>query len=147
MKSLLVSTAILIGATMPSLADITTKPSNKSVSDTVDALEAAVEGAGANVVARVDHAGSAQSVDLELAESQLLIFGNPQLGTLPQQDDIRAGLMLPLRVLVYADADGNTQIAYEETAALFEGLDIPAEAEYLGKMNAALGKLTDKAAE
>ena len=73
------------------------------VAMTMDALEAAVTGAGATVFARVDHAGGASKVNLELAPSQLLIFGNPNLGTPAKQDDPLAGLFLPLKVLVYRD--------------------------------------------
>ncbi|MEO0773937.1 MAG: DUF302 domain-containing protein, partial [Pseudomonadota bacterium] len=73
---------------------------------TMDALEAAVTAAGATVFARVDHAGGAAKVDLELAPSQLLIFGNPKLGTPAMQDDPMAGLFLPLKVLVYQDGSG-----------------------------------------
>ena len=47
---------------------------------------------GATVFARVDHAaGRAASAGMDLPEAQLLIFGNPKLGTPVMQEDIRAG--------------------------------------------------------
>jgi uncharacterized protein (DUF302 family) len=75
----------------------------------------------------------------------LLLFGNPALGTLAMEDDIRAGLLLPLRVLAYQDEDGYTQLTWTPAEDLFEGLDITADAEVVGKINGALGKLTDAA--
>lgn len=120
--------------------------SGSDVAATMDALEAAVTGAGATVFARVDHAGGAAKVDLELADSQLLIFGNPKLGTPAMQDDALAGLYLPLKVLVYQDGDGQTWLAYEDPKEMLGGLGVPADAEYLKKMTGALGKLTGKAA-
>ncbi|MGR3572545.1 DUF302 domain-containing protein, partial [Brevirhabdus sp.] len=79
--------------------------------DVMDALEAAVTDAGAKVIARVDHAQNAASVDMQLPTTQLLIFGNPKLGTQAMLDDRRAGVLLPLRVLVYEDTkDGVTKI-------------------------------------
>ncbi|MEO0371003.1 MAG: DUF302 domain-containing protein [Pseudomonadota bacterium] len=117
------------------------------VATTMDALEAAVTGAGATVFARVDHAGGAAKVDLDLAPSQLLIFGNPKLGTPAMQDDPMAGLFLPLKVLVYRDGAGQVWLAYEDPRAMFEDLGgIPDEAKYLDMMNGALAKLTGKAA-
>ncbi|MEO1285814.1 MAG: DUF302 domain-containing protein, partial [Pseudomonadota bacterium] len=61
--------------------DLVKVKASGDVAKTMDALEAAVMGAGATVFARVDHAGGATKVDLDLAPSQVLIFGNPKLGT------------------------------------------------------------------
>ncbi len=116
------------------------------VASTMDALEAAVIGAGATVFARVDHAGGAEKVGLELAPEQLLIFGNPKLGTPAMQDDAMAGLYLPLKVLVYQDDDGQTWLAYEAPAEMLGDLDVPEDAAYVKKMTGALAKLTGKAA-
>ncbi len=118
-----------------------------SVPQTVKALEAAVAGGGARVFARVNHAGGAMDAGMDLAPAQLLIFGNPKMGTPVMQDDPLAGLYLPMRVLVYEDAEGQTWLAYETPEAMLSGLDgIPAEAGYLDKMAGALDKLTRKAA-
>lgn len=144
MKTPILIAAALLAAT-PALAEMHSKPSPKPVSATIDALEAAVTAAGAAVIARVDHAGSAKSVDMEMTDAQLLIFGNPKLGTPPMQADPRAGLMVPLRVLAYKDVNGETQLYWEDTAGLFEGLDVPADAEYRAQIDGALEKLTDKA--
>jgi uncharacterized protein (DUF302 family) len=117
------------------------------VPSTMDALVAAVEEAGATVFARVDHAGGAQSVDMELTPSELLIFGNPKLGTPAMQDNALAGLFLPLRVLVYRDEAGQVWLAYEDPHDMLDGLGgIPADAKYVQVMSGALNKLTGKAA-
>ncbi|WP_422027159.1 DUF302 domain-containing protein [Roseovarius sp.] len=117
------------------------------VAATMAALEAAVEGAGATVFAKVDHGAGAEGAGLELGASQLLIFGNPQLGTPAMQANPLAGLYLPLKVLVYEDAGGQVWLAYEapeETLDDLEGIDD--DAAYIGKMTGALSKLTKKAA-
>ena len=117
-----------------------------SVAEVADRLSAAVEGAGAKVFARVNHGGGAASVDMELADAELLVFGNTKLGTPDLQADIRAGLVLPLRVLVYDDG-GQTVMLYETPAAMFENYDVPADAEVVKMMTGALGKLTGAAAQ
>lgn len=143
-----IAAAVLSLIALPSWAsdDIVKVKASGDVDSTMDALEAAVTGAGATVFARVDHAGGAAKVDMELAPKQLLIFGNPKLGTPAMQDDPLAGLYLPLKVLVYQDADGQTWLAYEDPSEMLEELNVPADAEYLKKMTGALAKLTGKAA-
>lgn len=143
MKYLL--TSALIGLSSMAMAADVTKQSPLSVAQTVDGLEVAVKGAGATVFARVDHAAGAQSVGQSIADAELLIFGNPALGTMAMQDDIRAGLVLPLRVLVYQDADGNTQMTWTPAEDLFAGLDIAPDAEVVTRINGALNGLTDRA--
>ncbi|MFA8442341.1 DUF302 domain-containing protein [Yoonia sp.] len=138
--------AALIGClSSPLLAENVIKASTLSVSETIDGLESAVSDAGATVFARVDHAAGAESVGKSIPDATLLIFGNPALGTLAMEDDIRAGLMLPLRVLTYADADGNTQMTWTPAEDLMAGLDIAPDAEVIARINGALGALTDKA--
>ncbi|MEL7179568.1 MAG: DUF302 domain-containing protein [Pseudomonadota bacterium] len=138
--------AALIGlCAAPLWAENMIKPSPLSVSETIDGLEAAVAGAGATVFARVDHAAGAESVGKSIPDATLLIFGNPALGTLAMEDDLRAGLVLPLRVLAYEDAEGNTQLTWTPAEELLAGLDIAADAEVVGKINGALNMLTSKA--
>ncbi|WP_299821560.1 DUF302 domain-containing protein [uncultured Jannaschia sp.] len=132
----------------PTLAfgDIMTVEAEGSVSAVMDRLESAVDEAGATVFARVDHGAGAEAAGLELQDAQLLIFGNPQLGTQAMQDDIRAGLQLPLRMLVYGDDSGIAQIAWQMPADMFDGLDIDEDAEYVGRMEDALTKFAEAAA-
>lgn len=144
MKHAIAAALIGICAT-PLWAENMMKSSPLSVSETIDGLEAAVNGAGATVFARVDHAAGAESVGKSIPDATLLIFGNPALGTMAMEDDIRAGLMLPLRVLAYQDADGNTQMTWTPAEELLDGLDIAPDAEVIGKINGALNMLTDKA--
>ena len=143
MKTFVLAASLCIGATT-AMAEMITQSSPKSVVATMDALEAAVTGAGATVFARVDHGAGAASVEMELPEAQLLIFGNPRLGTPAMQADIHAGLQLPLRVMVYAGADG-TVVAYESVDQMFDGLNVPLDAEFAQKMGGALAGLTGKA--
>lgn len=129
----------------PALAELISKPSPHSVDETMDRLESAVTGAGATVFARIDHAAGAAKVDMELRPTQLLVFGNPKLGTPAMLDAQSAGLDLPLRVLAHADADGSVHLTYHSPQSLGETHGLPADAQYLKMMTGALDKLTSKA--
>ena len=130
---------------LPASADLIDKVSPHSVADTMDRLVTAVEGAGATVFARIDHAAGAAKVSMELRPTQTLIFGNPKLGTPAMLDSQTAGLDLPLRVLAYADGEGVVHVTYHAPANLAATHGLPADAKYIAMMTGALGKLTDKA--
>ncbi|MEN8175755.1 MAG: DUF302 domain-containing protein [Pseudomonadota bacterium] len=121
------------------------RASAHDVKTTMDRLESIVRDKGLMVFARVDHAANAASVNLEMPESQLLVFGNPKAGTLIMNEDIRAGLDLPLRVLVYRDTDGATKILYRQPRALAADFDVAGN-KVLGKVDQALAYLTLAAA-
>ncbi len=144
MKILASILALTISASA-AFADYVRVEAEGSVQETADRLVAAVEGAGAKVFARVPHSKGAMSVDMALQDAELVIFGNPKLGTPALQQDIRAGLVLPLRVLVHDDG-GQTVLTYESVDAMFEGLEIAADAPFRAAMTGALSKLTGAAA-
>ncbi len=128
-------------------AELVIQPSPHSVTDTTDAFVAAVEAAGASVIARVDHGAAAAGADMNLGPAELVIFGNPRIGTPVMQEDIRAGLVLPLRVLVYEDDAGDTQILFEAPYDMLSGYDVDVDAEAVARIASALEALTSKAVE
>ncbi|PRY94805.1 uncharacterized protein (DUF302 family) [Hasllibacter halocynthiae] len=117
---------------------------DRSVPEAVAALTDAVEGAGARVVATVDHQANAATVDAELRPLTKVIFGNPALGTPIMQADPRAGILLPQMVLVWEDADGQVRLSYLDPAEAMGGLDVPPE--LLEPVAGALRNLTAAAA-
>ena len=122
------------------------KDSNNSVSDTADKLVKIIEGAPPKLFARVDHAAGAKSVDMELADSTLIIFGAPQIGTPIMQQNILAGLDLPIRVLIWDD-NGQTKIGYLDPEALKARYAIDGAEKAFAGMTGAIAKMTDGAAK
>jgi uncharacterized protein (DUF302 family) len=120
------------------------KTSPHSVPDTVERLTAAIEGAGAKVAAVIDHAAAAASVDMELAPTTVVIFGNPKLGTPLMQENQKIGIDLPLKILVWQDG-GTTRVGYIEPEELAEEYDIDEDHKVIKTMEGALDKLTDAA--
>lgn len=145
-RNSLIAAVTTAALTLPAQAgDLIDKVSPHSVTQTMDRLAAAVDAAGATVFARVDHAAGAAKVDMDLRPTELLIFGNPKLGTPAMLDGQTAGLDLPLRVLAYADGEGVVHVTYHAPATLAETHGLPAEAKYIQMMTGALDKLTSKA--
>ena len=125
-------------------AEMISKPSPFDVGTTIDRLVAAVEAAGATVFARVDHAGGAAKIGPDLRPTQMLMFGNPKLGTPALQAAQTTGLDLPLRALAYEDANGQVHLVYHAPSGLSDH-GVPADADVLKKMTGALDKLTNAA--
>ena len=86
--------------------------SSHSVGVTMDRLESLLKERGIMVFARIDFSGDAARVGLTMRPEQLLIFGNPKAGTPLMLAAPTAGLDLPLKALIWEDADGKTWLAY-----------------------------------
>jgi uncharacterized protein (DUF302 family) len=119
---------------------LTTVNSPHSVALTMDRLVAALDRQGIAVFARVDHGGGARGAGLKLAEEEVLVFGDPRVGTLLIQEDPEVGYELPLRVLVW-DADGQTRVGYRAPVELTASYEVADREEILERMGALLEAL------
>ena len=88
--------------------------SRHSVAATLERLEALLKERGVMIFARIDFGGDAARAGLTMRPEQMLIFGNPKAGTPLMQAVPAAGIDLPLKALVWEDAEGRTQIAYND---------------------------------
>ncbi len=122
------------------------KASAHSVQETMDRLEAIVQEKEFVVIARVDHAAAAASVEMDLAPNQVLVFGKPALGTPLMAKNPLIGIDLPIKVVVYEDADGKVWLAYAKPEVLIvERYGIEGEEARIEMMNKGLGGMTDAA--
>lgn len=123
-----------------------TMTSKHDVKTTADKLVAAIEKAGATLFAVVDHQAGAKKAGLDMPPATLVIFGNPKIGTPIMKADVKAGLDLPMRVLI-AQQDGVTTlhaVSPNELSARYslKGAEMP-----LKKMGGALNKLLSAASQ
>ncbi len=96
----------------------TTKVSPRSVSDTSARLLELLGSKGLKVFAVIDQQAEARAVGLDLRETILVVFGNPAAGTGVMDAAPLAALDLPLKILIWADAERGTQVSYTEPSAL-----------------------------
>ena len=123
------------------------KRSSFGPEETMQRLEAEVKAKGLTVFAHVDHAAGAAAVGLSLRPTDLLIFGNAKGGTPLMQAVQSIGIDLPLKALVWQDADGVTWVSYNDPAwfANRHGLDESSKATVnalTGALNAIAAKAT-----
>jgi uncharacterized protein (DUF302 family) len=137
--------AFALFAAVPAAAEIVRVQSPHSVRETMDRLEATAKQRGLTVIARVDHAAAAQKVDLALRPTELLIFGNPRTGTPLMQASQSMGLSLPLKVLVWQDAESKVWVGYDAPADLVAARDVPRDHPVVGPVTDALKGLAAEA--
>lgn len=143
--SAFVTLIILTGPATAASETLTVKPSPHNVATTVAMLTAAIEGAGATVFATIDHTEGAMGVGLDLRPTTVVIFGNPRLGTRLMQASQSFGLDLPLKVLVWEDDGGTTQVGYVPMATLAARHGVAADHPAVQRATGALINLTDAA--
>jgi uncharacterized protein (DUF302 family) len=124
-----------------------TVTSNAGPQETLRRLEKAITGRGMAIFARVDHAEGARDVHLDLRPTDLLIFGSPKAGTPLMQMDQSVGIDLPLKALVFQDAEKRTIIVLDDPAwiARRHGLGEAAN-PVINKMKSLLAELAAEAA-
>ena len=106
---------------------IVNKPSKRSVEQTVEALTNILKSKGIAVFALIDHSGEAEKVGLKMRPTKLLIFGNPKAGTPLMLASPSVAVDLPLKLLVWEDAQGKVWVSYNSPEYLRERHGLPQE--------------------
>ncbi|MEG9431708.1 DUF302 domain-containing protein [Terriglobus sp. ADX1] len=115
--------------------------SSHSVDEVVESLQAMLAAKGIHLFALVDHSGEAAKVGLSMRPTKLFIFGDPKAGTPLMLASITSAIDLPLKILVWEDEQGATQLAYNDPAYLGARHHIP---ETLLVNIASIEKLVEK---
>src|SRR5258707_5133546 len=110
----IVAGTYLLGAYAMAADGLTTIASNYGPKETMDRLEAEIKAKGMTVFAGVDHAAGAAQAGLSLRPTEVLLFGNAKAGTPLMQANQTIGIDLPLKALVWQDADGKVWLSYNE---------------------------------
>ncbi|WP_299701657.1 DUF302 domain-containing protein [uncultured Pontibacter sp.] len=122
---------------------INTTPSSYNMEETLSKLRTSMKDIGVNIMAEVDHAKAATKNGLELRPTHVFIFGNPQVGTNLMQADQRAGLDLPLRLLVWEDEKGQVNLGYHSPKSLHNLYELKKQDAVLIKIALMYEKLSE----
>jgi uncharacterized protein (DUF302 family) len=145
---------LIIGAVLPASATenkpakkqngIIDIPSNHSVDETVERLKAMLQSKGITLFALIDHSGEAEKVGMKMPPTKLLIFGNPKGGTPLMLAAPSIAIDLPLKILVWQDAQGKVWLSYNTPEYLQQRHGLPQD---LLQNIAVVATLAAKAAE
>src|SRR5260370_29972206 len=101
-------------------------PSKHSVDETVEKLKGILQSKGVTLFAMIDHSGEAAKAGLKMRPTKLLIFGNPKSGTPVMLAAPSSAIDLPLKILIWKDAEGKVWVTYNSPAYLQERHSLPA---------------------
>lgn len=91
--------------------------------------------------ALIDHGKAARQAGVALRPTELLIFGNPKLGSKLMEVTQPIGLDLPLKALVWQDQAGRVWITYNDPRYLARRYGIAPSNPIIGKMAGLLAAL------
>jgi len=124
--------------------EYTVKQSRYSVGESIDRLENILKQKGIIIFSRIYHSVGAKKAGIPMRPTQLLIFGNPKVGSPLINENPLVALDLPLKVLAWQDENNQTWLAYLNPQELQKRHNIR-NSEFIAKMTNALNKVTNKA--
>jgi uncharacterized protein (DUF302 family) len=106
---------------------IISKPSNHSVDQTVEKLKNILQAKGVTLFALVDHSGEAEKAGMKMRPTKLLIFGSPKAGTPLMLASPSSAIDLPLKILIWEDAQEKVWVTYNSPTYLQKRHNLPPE--------------------
>jgi uncharacterized protein (DUF302 family) len=124
---------------------IITVKSSLEVKATADRLENVLKQKGMTVFLRINHAEGANKVGKKLRPTELVVFGNPKVGTPLMQCSQTTAIDLPQKALVWEDSEGQAWLSYNDPNYLVKRHGITGCAEVIKKIEKALNNFAKAA--
>lgn len=118
------------------------KQSKYNFKKTVTLIKENIQSFGLNIFSEIDHQAGATKVSQVLRPTTLLIFGSPKVGTLLMDKNQRAGLDLPLKLLIHENASGNIIITYKDPQQIKDEYKIRGLDKIFNKVSNVLSSIT-----
>ena len=147
MKKTVVAIMLLVASVSAYAADngLISKKSKYSVSETLDRLEKVLKEKGLTIALRWSHSERAEKVGIPLRPTELLLFGNPKLGSNFFTSNQTAGIDLPMKALAYEDENGQVWLTYNDPKYIADRHGIHDRDEVVAKMTKALDNFSSAA--
>jgi len=121
--------------------------SHHSVEKTAMTLKTILSKKGMTIFNTVKHSESAHKIGIDINPTQLIIFGNPKIGSHLMKCSPTVGIDLPQKALVWQDNAKKVWISYNDPSFLKQRHNIKGCDKILTKVTGALKKITAAAAQ
>ena len=121
--------------------------SSHDVKSTADRLETGLKEKGVTVFLRINHSEGARKAGAKLRPTELVIFGNPKVGTPLMQCSQTAAIDLPQKALIWQDESGQVWLTYNDPQYLAMRHEIDGCKAVLDKVQNALKNFAQAAAQ
>ena len=148
MKKALISALLAVFIVLPAIAaeGVINVLSTFSVEKTAERLDSLLHKKGLTVFTRIKHAENAAKVGVALRKTELIIFGNPKIGSPLMVCQQSVAIDLPQKALIWEDDNAQVWISYNDPNYLKKRHAIADCGEALSKIGRALSGLSKAAA-
>ncbi len=145
-KTAILALALVAASVAPAAEGVVDVQSAFGVAETADRLEAVLAQKGMTVFDRIRHSVAAGRVGIELRDTELVIFGNPKVGSRLMQCAQSVAIDLPQKALVWEDAGGRVWVSYNDPVYLSRRHGIGTCGGVVAKIQRALAGIVKAAA-
>lgn len=119
--------------------------SSHTAKATADRLENVLKQKGMTVFIRINHTAGAQKIGEKLRPTELVVFGNPKVGTPLMQCNQSVAIDLPQKALIWQDDEGQVWLSYNDPNYLAQRHGLAGCADVIKKVEKALGNFAKAA--
>ena len=124
---------------------IITVQSSSNVKTTADRMENILKEKGMTVFNRINHSEGADKVGIKLRDTELIIFGNPKVGSPLIKCQQSVALDLPQKALIWEDEKDQVWISYNAPQYLEKRHNIVGCEQVIAKVTQALAGIVKSA--
>ncbi len=133
--------ALMLLAISMFAANVVQKESSLSYEETLKNIESSILAKKLTIFAKLDHQKAAKEAGLQMKPATVIVFGNPNVGTLLMKDNMQWSYELPLKIAVYENSDGKVIVRARE---LTDDIKTQKESKKLENINKLLNKLVNE---
>jgi uncharacterized protein (DUF302 family) len=147
MKKIILAALSIVFIAVPAVAadGMVNVPSTFNVEETADRMESILNEKGMTIFKRIKHSEGAEKVGIELRETELIIFGNPKVGSPLMKCQQSVAIDLPQKALIWEDDKAKVWISYNDPRYLEKRHNISGCEEVILKIEKALAGIAKSA--
>ena len=147
MKIVTLSLAVLLLSAISAMAanGMINVQSSFDVSETANRIERILNEKGMTLFNRIKHSEGASKVGIELRSTELIIFGNPKVGSPLMKCQQSIAIDLPQKALIWEDNQGNVFISYNDPMYLQKRHNVAGCEKVFAKIGKALAGIVKTA--
>ncbi len=148
MKKAILSVLVTLFIAVPAAASdgMINVQSTFNVQETADRMEIILQEKGMKIFNRIKHSEGAAKAGIELRNTELILFGNPKVGSPLMKCRQSVAIDLPQKALIWEDDKANVWISYNDPRYLERRHTITGCEEVLLKIEKALAGIAKSAA-
>lgn len=148
MKKLILTVMLIASFTISAEAadGVVNVQNSFNVKETADRMENILKEKGMTVFNRIKHSEGASKVGIQIRDTELIIFGNPKVGSPLMQCQQSVAIDLPQKALIWKDDKTKVWISYNDPRYLEKRHDIYGCDELISKIEKVLAGIAKSAA-